>query len=220
MKIYELLVLLISTELCSRFFERNAITSLVGISANWFAEISRKCTAIKGFLDTSAINRIPLAFVCHPLSNLFPFLSPFWVGELAVRPRLSKPIRFPFTVCHDQSESPQVRGWLSWVPLPRLKWSGLNKRRSNPRVGVSPAQARSTWPWSAIAPKQSVWYARTHTQSDTHTHKQLCEPKWSHYDHPHPLPEELDTTLITSGLWWQRDKTNLTHSQSVWGISV
>ncbi len=109
--------------------------------------------------------REPVSFCLFVISvsNLSP--SPSSLGQqtgwraLSVKTnqvplyRLSQPIRVP-----------RVCGWFSGFPSPNR--SGLNKRRSL-RVGGSPAQANSTWPWGTITPTQSVWHTHTHTHTHT-----------------------------------------------------
>lgn len=127
------------------------------------------------------------------LSSIQPFPSPPSLGHQTVwRATTVTTNQLPLYSLPRPIGVSQVCGWFSGFPSPN--WSGLNKRQSL-RVGGSP-----TWPWGAITPIQSV--------SHTHTHIKSSQTLSSHYDHPHPPPEELEATPIISGLQWHGDNTH------------
>ncbi len=101
------------------------------------------------------------------VQNLSPSLSSLG-QQTGWRARTVTTNQVPLYSLSQPISVPQVCGWFSGFPSPN--WSGLNKRQSQ-RVGGSPAQANSTWPWGAITLEQSVWHTHTHT----HTHTQSSQ---------------------------------------------
>lgn len=126
---------------------------------------------INTFLDLSALDPTP------------PSLPPVWVGELAGRLRRVKTNQIPPARCvmaDGGALKPAGSSEVIWIKQRAMRPEGRRLASSG---------ATSTWPRTS-----------THTDTSTQAHKQAHEPKWSHYGHQHPVPDELDAALITSGV--------------------